>query len=63
MAKLVRKCSQCGSVDSKTSWSSTDEAAKQGALEGKWSCSSCAWTDFELVEADETEQPQQTATR
>jgi hypothetical protein len=66
MAKLVRQCAQCGSVDSKMSWSSADEAAKQGAFDGKWSCSSCAWTDFELVEADEAgkpQEPQQTATR
>ena len=28
------------------------EAAKQNAFDGKWSCSSCAWTDFELVEAE-----------
>jgi hypothetical protein len=52
MAQLVRKCSQCGSVDTKNSWSSADEAAKKNAFDGKWSCSSCAWTDFELVDAD-----------
>jgi hypothetical protein len=62
MAKLVRQCSQCGSVDSKMSWSSADEAAKHGAFDGKWSCSSCAWTDFELVDADEAAQAQQPAT-
>jgi hypothetical protein len=50
MAQLVRKCSQCGSVDTKNTWSSADDAAKKNAFDGKWSCSSCAWTDFELVE-------------
>jgi hypothetical protein len=52
MARLVRKCSQCGSVDTRNSWTSTDDAAKKNAFDGKWSCSSCAWTDFELVDAD-----------
>jgi hypothetical protein len=69
MATFVRQCSQCGSVDNRMSWSSTEEAAKQGAFDDKWSCSSCAWTDFELVEADEAGQvqeagqAQETATR
>jgi hypothetical protein len=52
MARMARQCTQCGAVDSRTTWASADEAAKQGAFDGKWSCSSCAWTDFELVEAD-----------
>jgi hypothetical protein len=52
MARLVRKCEQCGSVDNRNSWASADEAAKKNAFDDKWSCSSCAWTEFELVEAD-----------
>ena len=52
MARLVRKCEQCGSVDSRNSWASADEAAKQNAFDDKWSCSSCAWTEFDLVEVD-----------
>ena len=52
MARLVRKWAQCGTVDSGTAWASADEAAKNGAFDGKWSCSARAWTDFELVEAD-----------
>jgi hypothetical protein len=52
MAPMARKCAQCGATDSRTTWASADEAAKQGAFDGKWSCSSCAWTDFDLVEAD-----------
>jgi hypothetical protein len=53
MARLIRKCSQCGAKDSSKSWSSTDDAAKQGAFEQNWTCPSCAWTEFELEEADE----------
>jgi hypothetical protein len=52
MARMARQCAQCGAVDSRTTWASADEAAKSGAFDSKWSCSSCAWTDFELVEAD-----------
>jgi hypothetical protein len=52
MARLIRKCAQCGTVDNRTEWSSADEAAKKGAFDGKWSCSSCAWTEFDLVDAE-----------
>jgi ribosomal protein S27AE len=52
MARLVRKCEQCGKVDSRDSWASADEASKKNAFDDKWSCSSCAWTEFELVDAD-----------
>ena len=62
MANMVRRCEQCGSLDSKTTWSSPDEAAKQGAFDGKWSCSSCAWTEFELVDADESRSEAQAGT-
>jgi hypothetical protein len=63
MAQLVRKCAQCGTIDTKATWSSPADAAKEGAFDGKWSCSSCAWTEFDLVEADagpaqQPEQPQ-----
>jgi hypothetical protein len=54
MASLVRQCTQCGAIDSKATWSSADEASKQGVFDGKWSCSSCAWTEFDLVDADES---------
>ncbi len=53
MARLVRKCAQCGTLDSKQTWSSADDAAKQGAFDGTWTCSTCAWTEFDLVEAEE----------
>jgi len=56
VASLMPKCTQCGKVDTRNSWSSADEAAKAGAFDGKWSCASCAWTEFDLVEADENAQ-------
>lgn len=64
MAQLMRKCSQCGTVDTRNAWSSPADAAKDGAFEGKWSCASCAWTEFDLVESDaDVQQPQSAATR
>ena len=53
MARLIRKCSQCGTLDARNQWSSADDAAKKGAFDEKWTCSACAWSEFELVEADE----------
>jgi hypothetical protein len=50
---FVRKCEQCGSVDARQSWSSAAEAADQGAFQ-KWTCPTCAWTEFDLVEETET---------
>jgi predicted nucleic-acid-binding Zn-ribbon protein len=49
---LVRQCEKCGTVDNRQSWASADEAARQGAFE-QWACPMCAWTEFELVDADE----------
>ncbi|HEY7590116.1 MAG TPA: hypothetical protein VH723_03935 [Candidatus Limnocylindrales bacterium] len=49
MAHLVRKCDKCGTTDTKQSWSSMDEATKDGAFEKAWTCPSCAWPEFELV--------------
>lgn len=50
---FVRKCEQCGSIDARQSWSSTAEAADQGAFQN-WTCPTCAWTEFDLVEDSET---------
>jgi hypothetical protein len=59
---LMRKCTQCGTVDPRNAWSSPAEAAKDGAFNDKWACSSCAWTEFDLVEADaELAEQRQTA--
>jgi predicted nucleic-acid-binding Zn-ribbon protein len=49
---LVRKCEKCGNIDDRASWSSADAAAKDDAFTG-WTCPTCAWTEFDLVEADE----------
>lgn len=53
MARLMRKCSQCGTIDPKQSWSSLDDATKQGAFDKPWTCPSCAWPEFELAESEE----------
>lgn len=49
---MIRKCEKCGSIDSRTTWSSAEEAAKSGAFQG-WSCPMCAWPEFDLVEAEQ----------
>jgi hypothetical protein len=49
---LMRKCTQCGTVDARSAWDSPADAAKDGAFNGKWACASCAWTEFDLFEAD-----------
>ena len=53
---LIRKCEKCGSLDNRATWSSADEAAKEGAFSG-WTCPTCAWTEFDLVEAETEQQP------
>jgi predicted nucleic-acid-binding Zn-ribbon protein len=50
---FVRKCDKCGNLDTRESWSSPTEAADKGAFHN-WTCPSCAWTEFDLVEASET---------
>lgn len=52
MARLMRRCTKCGHTDERRTWGSMDEATKAGAFDGTWTCGSCAWTEFELVEAD-----------
>ena len=51
---LVRKCEKCGSIDNRQSWSSADDAANQGAF-NNWTCPTCAWTEFDLVDAEAAE--------
>ena len=48
----VKKCEKCGHIDPRGSWRSTDEAAKDPGF-ATWSCPTCAWTEFDLVEAEE----------
>lgn len=51
MARFAKKCTKCGTVDDRKTWSSLDEATRDGAFDGAWTCSSCAWSEFELAEA------------
>jgi ribosomal protein S27AE len=52
MPELIRKCSQCGAVDSRAAWPSAADAAKDDTFTRPWACGSCAWTEFELVESE-----------
>jgi hypothetical protein len=49
---LIRKCEKCGSLDNRSTWSSADDAAKDDAF-NNWTCPTCAWTEFDLVEAEQ----------
>jgi hypothetical protein len=60
MAQLIRKCTNCGALDPTMKYKSPDDAARQGAFNA-WTCSSCAWTEFDLVDADEAQRDQETA--
>ena len=59
---VVRKCDKCGRVDDRERWASAAEAADQGGLTA-WTCPTCAWTEFELVEAGEAASDQRPAPR
>jgi predicted nucleic-acid-binding Zn-ribbon protein len=56
---LVAKCEKCSSVDTQHEWASAEDAAKQGAFQ-RWTCPTCAWTEFDLVEAEEARETAQT---
>jgi hypothetical protein len=43
---LVAKCDK---VDTSHRWESADDASKQGVFQ-RWTCPTCAWTEFELVD-------------
>ena len=51
MAQVARKCTKCGSLDTRKTWSSTAAAVDDEALE-RWTCPACAWPEAELVDAD-----------
>jgi hypothetical protein len=57
---LVRKCEKCGNIDSRQRYSSTDDAASKDAF-SDWTCPSCAWTEFDLVDEATEAEPQATA--
>jgi hypothetical protein len=59
---FVRKCDKCGHVDDRQRWSSPTEAADQGAFDN-WTCPSCAWTEFDLIDQAETADTEAQATR
>ena len=48
---FVRKCEQCGRMDDREQWKSAEEAADKGEFQS-WTCPNCAWTEFDLVEAE-----------
>jgi hypothetical protein len=52
----VRKCEQCGRIDARASWSSVEDASKDPVFD-HWTCPNCAWTEFDLVEAEQENQP------
>jgi hypothetical protein len=52
MARVARKCTKCESIDNRQTWSSTNAAVSDDALE-RWTCPSCAWPEAELVDAEE----------
>lgn len=51
---FVRQCEKCGNVDDREQWSSPKEAADKGAFRS-WTCPSCAWSEFELLDESEIE--------
>jgi hypothetical protein len=51
---VVRKCEHCGRSDTRVTWPSIEDAAKDPVF-GTWTCPMCAWTEFDLVEAEEQE--------
>ena len=56
----VRKCEKCGSIDSRERWSSPQDAASKGAFD-RWTCPSCAWSEFDLVDEETQAEPQATS--
>jgi hypothetical protein len=48
---VARKCEQCGRIDARITWPSTEDAAKDPVFD-KWTCPMCAWTGFDLVDAE-----------
>jgi hypothetical protein len=48
---VARKCEQCGRIDTRVTWSSPEDAAKDPVF-ATWTCPMCAWTEFDLVEAE-----------
>jgi hypothetical protein len=56
----VRRCDKCDHIDERERWPSASAAAEQGAFEN-WTCPTCAWTEFQLVEESEAKAPTTTS--
>ena len=52
MARIERRCTRCGAFDDRESWSSGEEASSKGAFDKPWTCTTCAWTEFDLEDKD-----------
>jgi hypothetical protein len=48
---FVRRCENCDAIDRRETWSSVEEATEAGAFEKPWTCGTCAWSEFDLVES------------
>ena len=48
---VARKCESCGNVDTRVTWKTADDAAKDPVFD-RFTCPNCAWTEFDLVEAE-----------
>ena len=48
---VAKKCEQCGRVDMRATWPNAEDAAKDPVFD-RWTCPNCAWTEFDLVEAE-----------
>ncbi len=50
MSLVVRQCTKCGHVETRTHWDSMSEAAKAEATEVSWACPECGWPEPQLIE-------------
>ncbi len=57
MTMVVRRCTNCGSIDRTQRWESHDAAADEGALAGSWVCPVCGQQHAELVDDDVPDEP------
>jgi hypothetical protein len=48
---VAKKCEHCGKVDARVTWPSAEDAAKDPMF-AKFTCPNCAWTEFDLVDAE-----------
>jgi predicted nucleic-acid-binding Zn-ribbon protein len=53
---VARQCEQCGNVDTRVTWKSRDDAAKDPVFD-RFTCPNCAWTEFDLVDAEQEAEP------